>query len=132
MTEIHAPHDAAAVPKKDGQQVTSESEEVAGASAERWADLLPLFLPERTDTPSAALLGGLSRSSRRRSNRGFSIYSEFAETVLALNRLGGSGDSDHPVRRGADGGAAGPRPGDIGELKKGQGNRGADGTAEAG
>ena len=132
MTEIHAPHDADAVPKKDGQQVTSESEEVAGASAERWADLLPLFLPERTGTPSAALLGGLSGSSRRRSNRGFSIYSEFAETVLALNRLGGSGDSDHPVRRGPDGGAAGPRPGDIGELKKGQGNRGADGTAEAG
>ena len=82
--------------------------------------------------PSVAPSGGPSRLSQRRSNRELFVYSDCVETVLALNKLAGYGDFDHPVQRDPDGGTAGPRPGDSGKLKKGQGNGGADGTAEAG
>ncbi len=82
--------------------------------------------------PSAVLSWGLSRMSQRRNNRELLVYSDCVETVLALNMLAGYGDFDHPVRRGPDGGTAGPRSDGSGELKKGQGNGGADGTAEAG
>ena len=85
-----------------------------------------------SDMPSVTPSGGPSRLSQRRSNRELFVYSDCVETVLALNKLAGYGGFDHPVQRDPDGGAAGPRPGGSSKLKKGQGNGGADGTAEAG
>ncbi len=103
--------------------------------ARRAAPTGPGERPVSTAQPCTCLLWplrGLSRLSQRRNNRELLVYSDCVETVLALNKLAGYGGFDHPVQRDPDGGAAGPRPGGSSKLKKGQGNGGADGTAEAG
>ncbi len=84
-----------------GGQITSQACGTASsaprAPAKRWGDLLPLPLPHRPASPSASPSGGLSRTSRRRYDRELSFFSDCLETVLALNKLAGYGDSDHPV-----------------------------------